>query len=99
MPGILIIAEHLNGAMRDISMEMIGAAASIKEGFGGTVTVAIISDAPADLVTAINLQGVDKVALITAQGSHFDPHVTEEAAVKLRSPPGSAQDLPVTYSA
>ena len=83
MPGILIIAEHLNGVMRDISMEMIGAAASIKEGFGGTVTVAIISDAPADLVTAINLQGVDKVALITAQGSHFDPHVTEEAAIKL----------------
>ena len=32
MPGILIIAEHLNGVMRDISMEMIGAAASIKDG-------------------------------------------------------------------
>ena len=83
MSGILIIAEHLNGVMRDISMEMIGAAASIKDNFGGPVTVAVISDAPEGMVPAINLPGVDRIALIKVAGNHFDPHITEEAAVKL----------------
>lgn len=83
MPGILIIAEHLNGVIRDISMEMIGAAVSIKDNFGGPVTVAIVSDEPANLVPAVNLQGVDAIALIKSPGGHFDPHITEEAAIKL----------------
>jgi len=82
MPGILIVAEHLNGIIRDISMEMIGAAASIKEQFGGPVSVLVVSDNPSGLVPAVNLTGVDKVILVKAPGNHFDPHLTEEAAIK-----------------
>ncbi len=83
MPGILIVAEHLNGAVRDITPEMIGAAASIKESYGGPVTVLIVSDAPGNLTPAVDLKGVDHIALVKSAGSHFDPHVTEEAAIKL----------------
>lgn len=83
MPGILIVSEHLNGAMRDISMEMVGAAASIKEQFGGPVSVLIVSDDPAALVPEVNLEGVDKVLLVKSPGNYFDPHITEEAAVKV----------------
>lgn len=83
MPGILIVAEHLNGIIRDISMEMVGAAASIKEQFGGPVSVLIVSDNPAGLAPAVNLKGVDKVILVKSQGNHFDPHIAEEAAIKV----------------
>lgn len=83
MPGVLIIAEHLNGSVRDITKEMIGAAASIKDRLGGPVVVALISANPAALTEAINLAGVDQIVTVTTAGDHFDPHVYEEAAAKL----------------
>ena len=43
MPGILIIAEHLNGSVRDITKESIGAAASLKGSYGGPVIVVPLS--------------------------------------------------------
>lgn len=83
MPGILIIAEHLDGAVRDITKEMIGAAVSVKESFGGPVIVALVSSNTGALSEAVNLQGVDEIAAVGATDDHFDPHVYEEAAIKL----------------
>ncbi len=61
MPGILIIGEHLNGSVRDITKEMIGAALTIKDRLGGPLIVALISENPAALTVAVNLHGVDQI--------------------------------------
>ena len=83
MTGILIIAEHLHGELREISREMIGAAVSIKPGFGGPVAVAVSSDKPASLTEQVNLDGVDEVFAIDVGTSHFDAAIYEEVACRL----------------
>ncbi|MBC8269834.1 MAG: electron transfer flavoprotein subunit alpha/FixB family protein [Rhodospirillaceae bacterium] len=83
MSGILIIAEHIQGALRDITGEMIGAAASIKEAYGGPVNVAIISDNPESLSEDTNLAGVDEVFTVKVSGPDFDAAVYEEVACQI----------------
>lgn len=83
MGGILIMAEHLQGKLHDISREMIGAAAKLKDTLGGPVTVAVIAADPAPLAAEINLAGVDRIITVTVPFEHFDPLAYEEAAVSL----------------
>jgi len=83
MGGILIVAEHLQGKLHDISRELIGAAAKLKEGLGGPLTVAVAGADPAPLAAELNLAGVDRIVALTVPVPHFDPLVYEEIAVKL----------------
>lgn len=83
MSGILIISEHVQGVVRDISMEMIGAAVGLKEKLGGPVAVAVLSDDPVPLAADVNLEGVDEVFAVDVGTPHFDPLIYEEAAVQL----------------
>jgi electron transfer flavoprotein alpha subunit len=83
MPGILIVAEHLRGTLRDISREMVGAANSIKDAFGGPVTVALLSSEPDALVQELKLEGVDQIAVVRTPADHFDPQIYEDAAIAL----------------
>ena len=59
MAGILILAEHLNGAVRDITKEAIGAAASVKSQLGGPVVVAVIGHDVGSIAESLNLTDVD----------------------------------------
>lgn len=83
MAGILIIAEHLQGRLHDISSEMIGAAVKLKDSVGGPVTVAVVAPDPAPFIEGLNLAGVDRIAAVTADAQHFDPLVYEEVALML----------------
>jgi len=83
MAGILILSEHVGGAVRDITKEMIGAAVSLKETYGGVVTVAVLSSEPEKLTPAMAFEGVDQIAVVRTPGDHFDPHLYEEAALQL----------------
>ena len=83
MPGILIVAEHMDGALRDITGEMIGAATALKASLGGPLLVAVIGDADGSLAEAANIEGVDEVLSIAAPSSHFDASVYEEAVCTL----------------
>lgn len=83
MAGILIIAEHIDGAVRDITKESIGAAASIKDAIGGPVVVAVIGKDTAALADSVDLAGVDEILTIETPGNHFDPHIYEECAVQI----------------
>lgn len=83
MAGILIIAEHLNGAVRDITKESIGAAASIKGALNGPLIVAVIGKETAELAKSVNLPGVDEIVTVATPGDHFDPHIYEECTVQL----------------
>lgn len=79
MPGILVVAEQLDGALRDISGELIGAALSVKEQLGGPLQVLVIGADPDSLAAGVNLEGVDEILTVTTPGDHFDPLVYEEA--------------------
>jgi len=83
MGGILILAEHLQGRLHDISREMIGAAAKIKGSLGGEVTVAVIGPEADAFVTDLNLEGVDRIVTVKADAPHFDALVYEEIAARL----------------
>ena len=83
MSGILIIAEHINGALRDITGEMIGAAASIKDAYGGPVNVAVISNDPETMSEEANLAGVDEIFTVKVSSAEFDAAVYEEVACQI----------------
>lgn len=83
MAGILILAEHLNGAVRDITKEAIGAAASVKSQLGGPVVVAVIGHDVGSIAESLNLADVDEIVTVEAPGDHFDPHIYEECALQL----------------
>jgi len=83
MGGILIMAEHLQGRLHDISREMIGAAVKLKESLGGPLVVAVAAPDPQAHVANLNLAGVDRIVAVTADVPHFDPLVYEEIALQL----------------
>lgn len=83
MAGILIIAEHLNGAVRDITKEALGAAGSVKGVLGGPVVVVVIGNKVASIADSLDLPGVDEIVTVETQGDHFDPHVYEECALQI----------------
>lgn len=83
MAGILIIAEHLQGRLHEISREMIGAAVKLKGGLGGPVVVAVVAPDPQAFVGSLNLTGVDRIVAVTADAEHFDALVYEEVALRV----------------
>ncbi len=83
MAGILILADHFQGALRDITAELAGAALSLKDKLGGPVTLAVLGDGDADLASSANLAGVDEVLSVDVGTAHFDAAVYEEAALRL----------------
>ena len=90
MPGILVAAEHIDGSLRDITGELIGAAAALKDALGGPLMVAVIGDADGSLAEAANLEGVDELLSVTAPDAHFDAALYEEAvcAIAAERTPG-----------
>ena len=80
MSGILIIAEHINGALRDITGELAGAASSLKDKLGGPVSVAVLGAGDAELTGTANFLGVDEVINVNVGSEHFDAATYEEAA-------------------
>ncbi|MCB1483599.1 MAG: electron transfer flavoprotein subunit alpha/FixB family protein [Hyphomicrobiaceae bacterium] len=83
MAGILLFAEHLNGAVRDITKEAIGAAVSVKDKLGGPLVVAVIGQSLDALASEVDWQGVDEIVTVKMDGDHFDPHIYEECALQL----------------
>jgi electron transfer flavoprotein alpha subunit len=68
--GVLVIAEARRGQVRDVSLELLTAAAALP----GPVDVLLIGDAPAEALTAAE-------TVLVARREHYEPHVAA-AAVK-----------------
>ena len=78
MSGVLIIAEQRRGELRPVSLELIGAAQSLR-GSSGEVAVALIGPAPERLTDALALQGVDEIVTVKVAAAEFDPDTFETA--------------------
>ncbi|HET9075038.1 MAG TPA: hypothetical protein VFN48_10695, partial [Solirubrobacteraceae bacterium] len=63
MSGVLVIAEARQGALRDVSFELITAAGELSAAGAGAVTVALIG-ADASLASQLNATGVQEVVTI-----------------------------------
>jgi electron transfer flavoprotein alpha subunit len=79
MSGILVMAESRRGELREVSLELIGAALRLKDQAGGPVAVAIVGADAADHAEALGVAGVDEVLTVTAPTENFEAHVQEGA--------------------
>jgi electron transfer flavoprotein alpha subunit len=76
--GILVIAEHRRGELRPVSLELLGAAASLRRA-GDEVAVAVLSDSPAAFTGPLSLAGVDEIVTVKVASPEFDPDIFESA--------------------
>ncbi len=83
MSGILVVAETRQGALRDVTLELIGAACTIKDAAGGRLTVAIVAAQPDAFASAVGADGVDELLTVTTPTAHFEAHVAAQALVAL----------------
>ncbi|HEX2126774.1 MAG TPA: hypothetical protein VHF45_09470, partial [Thermoleophilaceae bacterium] len=83
MSGVLIISELRRGALRDISLELIGAAREVKEQAGGRLAVAAIGAGADQHADALGADGVDEVLVVETPSEHFEPHVHAAAVEAL----------------
>jgi len=85
MSGVLIVAEHLQGRLRDVTRELVTAAG----GLGGPLTVAVIARDPGPLAEAVNLSGVDEIVTVRVDSEEFEVDSSQaalEALVAERRP-------------
>jgi electron transfer flavoprotein alpha subunit len=86
--GILIIAEQRRSELRPVSLELIGAAQSLRRE-GEQVAVAVLAQDPSGFVPALSVAGVDAIVTVKVPGAEFDPDTFTAAVgalIDARSP-------------
>ena len=81
----LVVAEHVRGQLRPISLELITAAKSL----GGPVELAVIGADPASFADALNVDGVDEILTVKVDRDEFESDVYQQVVEHLiaeRSP-------------
>ena len=64
MSGILVVAESRQGALREVSLELVGAALAVKEQAEGPVKVALIGAGGEAHAGSLAAPGVDEVLTV-----------------------------------
>jgi electron transfer flavoprotein alpha subunit len=77
--SVLIVAEHLRGELRPITLELITAASGLE----GPVGVAVVGQDPSTLVGAVNVEGVDEILSVTVEQAEFENDVYQQAVEQL----------------
>ncbi|MGH3027376.1 MAG: electron transfer flavoprotein subunit alpha/FixB family protein [Gaiellaceae bacterium] len=83
--SVLVVAEHIRGELRPVTLELISAAKSL----GGPVAVAVIAKDPGALTDAVNVEGVDEILTVQVEQDEFENDVYQQAVEQLvaeRSP-------------
>lgn len=75
MSGILVVAESRRGELREVSLELVGAALALKEQAGGPVKVAIVGADAAEQAEALGVPGMDELLTVAAPTENFEAHV------------------------
>jgi electron transfer flavoprotein alpha subunit len=85
MAGTLVVAEHLRGELRPVTLELISAA---KEA-GGPVTVLVVAEDPGPIADAVDVEGVEEILSCAAGPAEFENDVyaaAVEAAIADKEP-------------
>ncbi len=82
----LVVAEHLQGELRDVTLELVTAARELD----GPVAVAVIAKDPGGpLAERANVEGVDEVVTVPVEAEEFENDVYQaalEALIRERRP-------------
>lgn len=73
--SVLVVAEHLQGTLRDITFELISAARELS----GPVAVAVIANDPSRFLEAVNVEGVDEIVAVPVEQEEFENDVYQQA--------------------
>jgi len=76
--GLLVIAEQRRGELRPVSLELIGAAQSLRRA-GDSVAVALLAPSLGALIEPLKLAGVDEIVAVKVAAPEFDPDTFESA--------------------
>ena len=79
MNGVLVVAEQLRGSVRDVTRELITAAADL----GGPVTVAVIGADPAAARAGVDVAGADEIVEVRTAAAEFENDVCQRAVEAL----------------
>lgn len=79
--SVLVVAEHLRGELRPVTLELISAAKEL----GGPVTLALIADDPAALADAANVEGVDEILAARVGAAEFENDIYQQALEQILS--------------
>src|SRR2546423_10495696 len=71
--GTLVVAEHLQGKLRDVTRELVTAAREL----GGPVAVAVIARDPSQF--DVDLEGVDEIVTVPVDQEEFENDVYQQA--------------------
>ncbi|MCU4751156.1 electron transfer flavoprotein subunit alpha/FixB family protein [Halobacteria archaeon AArc-curdl1] len=82
MSDILAIAEHRQGELRDVSLELITAGVELAEETGGDLHVAVISGDVDTYAEQLNREGVDTIHTV-AYGEEFNHDVYTQSVTQL----------------
>jgi electron transfer flavoprotein alpha subunit len=77
--SVLVVAEHIRGELRPVTLELISAARSL----GGPVAVAVIAKDPSALTDAVNVAGVDEILTVQVDQDEFENDVYQAAVGQL----------------
>jgi electron transfer flavoprotein alpha subunit len=73
--SVLVVAEHLRGEVRPITLELVSAAKELE----GPVAVALIAAEPDALVESVGVEGVDELIKVAAGPDEFENDVYQQA--------------------
>jgi electron transfer flavoprotein alpha subunit len=78
---VLVVAEHLRGELRPVTLELVSAARELV----GPVEVAVIGKDPAPLAEQANVAGVDEILAVSVEQEEFENDIHQAAVEKLIS--------------
>ena len=79
--SILVIAEHLRGQIRPITLELVSAAKDL----GEPAVVAVIAKDPASLADQVDVEGVSEIVAVKVDEEEFENDVYRQAVEQLVS--------------
>jgi len=79
--GILVIAEHLRGQVRPVTLELV----SVAKELGDETAVAVIANDPASLADQVDVDGVAEIVSVKVDQDEFENDVYREAVEQLIS--------------
>jgi len=77
--SVLVIAEHVRGGLREVTLELITAAQEL----GEPVTVAVIARDPTALAGDVNRAGVAEIVTVAVEAEEFENDVYQQAVEAL----------------
>ena len=77
--SVLVVAEHIRGQLRDVTLELVTAGREL----GGPVAVAVIAKDPSRFAGAVKVAGVDEVVNVAVDAEEFESDVYQQAVEAL----------------